>query len=97
MRCGAIAPQLLGIFLKGLKARMIPVTKEEAKLLRELYPEYKITRTIVQKSKRHHYYATESEGMMRAIAGTNDRAAEIVANIDREREQRKKRQSQQRS
>ena len=45
---------------------MIPVTKEEAKLLRELYPEYKVTRTMVQDSKRHHYYATEHEGMMRA-------------------------------
>ena len=50
---------------------MIPVTKEEAKLLRELYPEYKVTRTMVQDSKRHHYYATEHEGMMRAIASTN--------------------------
>lgn len=76
---------------------MIPVTKEEAKLLRELYPDYKVTRTMVQRSKRHRYYATESEGMMRTIAGTNDRAAEIVANIDRERELRKKRQNQQRS
>ncbi len=63
---------------------MIPVTKEEAKLLRELYPEYKVTRTMVQDSKRHHYYATEHEGMMRAIASTNYAAAEIVARIDKE-------------
>lgn len=75
---------------------MIPVTKEEARVLRELYPEYKVTRTMVQDSKRHHYYATESEGMMRAIAGTNHAAAEIVARIDRERELKRKRLIQQR-
>lgn len=73
---------------------MIPVTKEEARLLRELYPEYKVTRTMVQDSKRHHYYATEEEGMMRAIADTNDAAAEIVARIDKERELRRKRLNQ---
>lgn len=70
---------------------MIPVTKEEAKLLRELYPEYKVTRTMVQDSKRHHYYATVHEGMMRAIADTNYAAANIVAQIDKERALRKKR------
>ena len=56
---------------------MIPVTKEEARILRELYPEYKVTRTMMQDSKRHHYYATESEGNMRAIASTNHREREI--------------------
>lgn len=75
---------------------MIPVTKEEARILRGLYPDFKVTRTMVQDSKRHHYYATEEEGMMRAIAKTNDAAAEIVARIDKERELRRKRFSQQR-
>lgn len=42
-------------------------------------------------SKRHHYYATEHEGMMRAIADTNYAAANIVAQIDKERALRKKR------
>lgn len=70
---------------------MIPVTKEEARILRDLYPEYRVVRTMVQDSKRHHYYAVESEGNMRAIASTNDLAAEIVARIDRERELRRKR------
>ena len=74
---------------------MIPVTKEESRILRELYPEYKVTRTMMQDSKRHHY-ATESEGNMRAIASTNHLAAEIVARIDREREIRRKRIIQQR-
>ena len=65
---------------------MIQVTKEEARVLRELFPEYKVTRTMKQDSSRHHYYATESESMMRAIASTNSAAASIVARIDRERE-----------
>lgn len=76
---------------------MIPVTKEEARILRELFPEYTVTRTMVQRSKRHRYYATESEEMMRAIAGTNERAAEIVARFDRQREMRQKRLLLQRS
>ena len=46
---------------------------------------------MVQDSKRHHYYATEHEGMMRAIADTNYAAANIVAQIDKERALRKKR------
>ncbi len=76
---------------------MIPVTKEEAKILAELYPEYKITRTMLGRSKRHRYYATEYEGMMRVIADTNAYAAEIVERIDQERELRKKRQEQKRT
>lgn len=70
---------------------MIPVTKEEARVLRELYPEYKVTRTMTQDSKRHHYYATECEDMMRTIASTNSAAAAIVARIDRERGLNRKR------
>lgn len=65
---------------------MIPVTKEEAHLLRELFPDYKVTRTMRQDSKRHHYYATEDEEMMRVIASTNDAAAEIIAQNNRNRE-----------
>lgn len=93
MRCGAIAPQQPGIILKGLIQRVIPVTKEEAMLLRELYPNVKITRTMVHKSKRHRYYAPEIYGMMKAIADTNNRAAEIVAQMDKERSFRKKHQN----
>lgn len=76
---------------------MIPVTKEEARVLRELYPDYKVTRTMVQRSNRHRYYATEREDMMRTIAKTNDRAAELVAQFDRERALRQKRLAEQRS
>lgn len=64
---------------------MIQITKDEACLLRQLYPEYKITRTMVQDSKRHHYYATEAEVVMRAIASTNQEAADKVEQIDRAR------------
>lgn len=74
---------------------MIPVTKDEARILRELYPEYKITRTMVQDSKRHHYYATEKEELMRAIASTNQQAADLVARFDREKELRRQRLIQQ--
>ena len=72
---------------------MIPVTKEEAKILRELYPRYHITRTMVQDSKRHHYYATEKEELMRAISDTNYYAAEIVKQLDFEKELARKRAS----
>ena len=71
---------------------MIPVTKDEARILRELYPEY---RTMVQDSKRHHYFATESEELMRAIASTNHRAAELVAQFDRRKELNRQRLIQQ--
>lgn len=71
---------------------MIRVTKDEAHLLRKLFPAYKVTRTMVQDSKRHHYYATEHEELMRAISGTNPEAAEIVARIDRARQLNHQRQ-----
>ncbi len=64
---------------------MIPVTKDEARILRKLYPDYPVTRTMVQDSKRHHYFAAEKEELMRAIADTNHKAAEIILQIDRER------------
>lgn len=67
---------------------MIQVTKDEACILRKLFPSYRIVRTMVQDSKRHHYYATEAEEMMRAIAATNYAAAEIVNRIDKEKELR---------
>lgn len=70
---------------------MIRVTKEEARKLRELYPDYKVVRTMIQRSGRHIYYATERDDMMRSIAKTNDVAAAIVAQSDRDRELRRKR------
>ena len=49
-----------------------------------------------QDSKRHHYFCTESEELMRAIADSNEAAAERVKEFDRQRalrEARKKNQS----
>ena len=72
---------------------MIHITKSEALLLRELFPEYTVTRTMTQDSKRHHYYATEAEELMRAIADTNQRAAELTAEFDRIQQLKRQRQS----
>lgn len=67
---------------------MILITKAEKQYLEKLFPNCRFPRTMKQDSKRHHYYCTESEDMMRAIADSNIRAAEIVAEYDRERERR---------
>lgn len=64
---------------------MIPITKEERALILELFPEERCPRTMVHDSHRHHYYCTESEKLMRVIASTNDRAAELVAEFDRQK------------
>jgi len=63
---------------------VIQITKEEKQKLELLYPNYQYPRTMKQDSKRHHYYCTESEELMRAIADTNDRAAECVKEFDRQ-------------
>lgn len=63
---------------------MIPITKEEKELLSSLYPGYRYPRTMKNDSKRHHYYCTEDERLMRAIANSNDRAAAVVREIDRQ-------------
>lgn len=64
---------------------MISITKEEKVLLAKLYPEYKYPRTMKQRSKRHHYFCTESEELMRVIANSNSAAAEYVKEFDRQR------------
>lgn len=64
---------------------MIPITKEEKQKLEMLYPQYQYPRTMKQDSKRHHYYCTESEELMRAIADSNFRAAERVKEFDKRR------------
>lgn len=77
---------------------MIPITKEEKELLVKAFPPdkppyYRFPRTMKQDSKRHHYFCTESEDLMRAIAGSNSRAAELVKEFDRRnalRERQKK-------
>lgn len=75
---------------------MISITKEEKERLVKLFPNRKFLRTMKQDSKRHHYFCTESEELMRAIADSNEAAAERVKEFDRQRalrEARKKNQS----
>lgn len=75
---------------------MIQITKEEKELLVKLYPHYKYPRTMKQDSKRHHYFCTESEELMRAIAHSNAQAAQFVENLDRQRAMRKSQKEYQR-
>lgn len=69
---------------------MILITKPEAEKVRKAYPEVFITRTCVQKSKRHHYYLPEAEKYLRLIADSNHAAATICEQIDKERMRRRK-------
>lgn len=76
---------------------MIPITKAEKDKLVKLFPPnkppyYKFPRTMKQDSKRHHYFCTESEELMRTIADSNARAAELVKEYDRRNELRRARQ-----
>lgn len=76
---------------------MILITKEEKNRLVKAFPPnkppyYRFPRTMKQDSKRHHYFCTESEELMRAIADTNIIAAERVKEFDRRNELRKARQ-----
>ena len=73
---------------------MISITKAEKQRLEKLYPQYKYPRTMKQRTKRHHYYCTEAEELMRAIADTNEAAAELVKEFDRQRELRNRRRKQ---
>lgn len=68
---------------KGERYQMIPITKEERELLGRMFPHEKFPRTMVHDSHRHHYYCTEREDMLRAIAGSNDKAAEILIEMER--------------
>lgn len=67
---------------------MIQITKEEKMFLAKMFPGEKFPRTMAGDSKRHHYFCTESEELMRAIADSNSRAAELVKEFDRQRQLR---------
>lgn len=75
---------------------MISITKEEKELLVKLYPRYKYPRTMKQDSKRHYYFCTESEELMRAISQSNEQAAQFVKEIDQRRALRKEQAEHQR-
>lgn len=82
---------LRGIHKKRNDILVIPVTNEEKELITRLFPQFKVARTMHQDSKRHHYYAVEAEGVMRAISDTNEQAAAIVAEFDKRRKLEKAR------
>lgn len=67
---------------------MIQITKAEKEKLVKLFPKCKFPRTMKQDSKRHHYFCTEREDLMRAIADSNSDAREFVRELDRQRELR---------
>lgn len=46
---------------------MISVTKFEKEVILKIYPEAVISRTVKQKSKRHHYYVEETTQMLDLI------------------------------
>lgn len=73
---------------------VISITKEEKMLLAKLYPNYTYPRTMKQRSKRHHYFCTESEELMRAIAHSNSAAADRVKEFDRQHALREARRKQ---
>lgn len=56
---------------------LILITKDEAMLVREKCPWVSITRTCIQKSKRHRYYMTEDFSAMKLLNG-NSQAQEIL-------------------
>lgn len=41
---------------------MIAITASEKKIIRKAYPNIPITRTMKQRSKRHHYFLAEEMG-----------------------------------
>lgn len=46
---------------------LISVTKFEKEVILKIYPEAVISRTVKQKSKRHHYYVEETTQMLDLI------------------------------
>lgn len=74
---------------KGLKNKLIRISKEESERIRAQYPRAEIARTCIQKSKRHHYYLPEAEKYLRIIADSNAAAADICNQIDKDRRRRR--------
>lgn len=57
---------------------MILITKDECIKVRKRYPRVQITRTCIQKSKRHRYYMPESPELLRVISDTNSVALQLL-------------------
>lgn len=61
---------------------LILITKEESNLIRDVYPDAGIARTMKQRSKRHRYYLTEDEKYLRLIVSSNSAARDIIKEVD---------------
>lgn len=46
---------------------MVLINKKEKDVISERFPKVHITRTMKQKSKRHHYYCEEAKPVMRLL------------------------------
>lgn len=46
---------------------MIAINKDEKKIIREMFPDLHIVRTMKQDSKRHHYYMEERGVAMKVL------------------------------
>ena len=47
---------------------MVEINKQEKEMIAEAYPDVHIVRTSKQKSHRHHYYCTETRGVMELLS-----------------------------
>ena len=56
---------------------MIAINKEEAKAVREKFPDIHITRTMKQKSKRGHYFCAEVPRVLKFLKRL--RSGEIIS------------------
>ncbi len=58
---------------------MIAINKNEASLLREYFPHVHVTRTMKQKSGRHHYYCEENKRAMAFLQNVKSGHSPAVA------------------
>ena len=76
-------------YCKGLK-ELIQITKDESTRIRAVYPRAEIARTCRGKSNQHRYFLPEEEKYLRLIADTNEDAARICGELDKEKSRRQK-------
>lgn len=65
---------------------MIQITKLESEMIRNKYPNARIIRTCVQKSKRHRYYLPEQKRYLNILKNINREAAQFLREMQGKRE-----------
>ena len=65
---------------------MIQITKLESEMIRNKYPNARIVRTCVQKSKRHRYYLPEQKRYLNILKNINREAAQLLREMQGKRE-----------